>query len=94
MVNDLKAFNSLSKEEIMQMTGQDDGSIISSGTLARLIINRAAEDDDGNQDDGKTIDELRKQMLTAAENLEFEEATRLRDKIIRLEKNAVGVNQA
>ena len=49
MVNDLKAFNSLSKEEIMQMTGQDDGSIISSGTLSRLTINRAAEDDDGNQ---------------------------------------------
>ena len=49
MVNDLKAFNSLSKEEIMQMTGQDDGSIISSGTLSRLTINRSAEDDDGNQ---------------------------------------------
>ena len=49
MVNDLKAFNSLSKEEIMRMTGQDDGSIISSGTLSRLTINRAAEDDDGNQ---------------------------------------------
>ena len=48
MVNDLKAFNSLSKEEIMQMTGQDDGSIISSGTLSRLTINRSAEDDDGN----------------------------------------------
>ena len=50
------------------------------------------EDSNDNQDDGKTIDELRKQMLTAAENLEFEEATRLRDKIIRLEKDAVGVN--
>ena len=49
MVNDLKAFNSLSKEEIMQMTGQDDGSIISSGTLSRLTINRSAEDDDGNR---------------------------------------------
>ena len=49
MVNDLKAFESLSKEEIMRMTGQDDGSIISSGTISRLTINRAAEDDDGNQ---------------------------------------------
>ena len=49
MVNDLKAFESLSKEEIMRMTGQDDGSIISSGNLSRLTINRAAEDDDGNQ---------------------------------------------
>ena len=49
MVNDLKAFESLSKEEIMRMTGQDDGSIISTGTISRLTINRAAEDDDGNQ---------------------------------------------
>jgi len=48
MVNDLKAFDSLSKEEIMKMTGQDDGSVINTGTLDRLIINRAAEDDDGN----------------------------------------------
>ncbi len=49
MVNDLQAFESLSKEEIMRMTGQDDGSIISSGNLSRLAKNRAAEDDDGNQ---------------------------------------------
>ena len=49
MVNDLQAFESLSKEEIMRMTGQDDGSIISSGNLSRLTINRAAEDYDGNQ---------------------------------------------
>ena len=49
MVNDLKAFDSLSKEEIMKMTGQDDGSVISTGTIDRLTINRAAEDDDGNQ---------------------------------------------
>jgi hypothetical protein len=49
MVNDLKAFDALSKEEIMKMTGQDDGSVISAGTIDRLIINRAAEDDDGNQ---------------------------------------------
>ena len=49
MVNDLTAFDSLSKEEIMKMTGQDDGSVISTGTIDRLTINRAAEDDDGNQ---------------------------------------------
>ena len=49
MVNDLKAFDSLSKEEIMKMTGQDDASVISTGTIDRLTINRAAEDDDGNQ---------------------------------------------
>ena len=49
MVNDLQAFESLSKEEIMRMTGQDDGSVISTGTLSRLTINRAPEDDEGNR---------------------------------------------
>ena len=48
MTNDLQAFESLSKEEIMKMTGQDDGSQISSGSLPRLTINRTSEDDDGN----------------------------------------------
>ena len=48
MTNDLQAFESLSKEEIMKMTGQDDGSQISSGSLSRLTINRSSEDDDGN----------------------------------------------
>ena len=38
MVNDLKAFDSLSKEEIMKMTGQDDGSVISAGTIDRLKV--------------------------------------------------------
>ena len=48
MANELQAFDSLSKEEIMKLTGQDDGSQMGSGTLPRLSINRAAEDDDGN----------------------------------------------
>ena len=72
MVNDLQAFESLSKEEIMRMTGQDDGSIISSGNLSRLTINRAAEDDDGNhrslEDDPNVlkseIDDIRKSVVS------------------------------
>ena len=48
MANELQAFDSLSKEEIMKLTGQDDGSQISSGSLSRLTINRSSEDDDGN----------------------------------------------
>ncbi len=48
MSNELQAFEALSKEEIMKMTGQDDGSQISSGSLPRLTINRTSEDDDGN----------------------------------------------
>ena len=48
MSNEVQAFHNLSTEEIMKMTGQDDGSQMGSGTLPRLTINRAAEDDDGN----------------------------------------------
>ena len=48
MANDLQAFESLSKEEIMKMTGQDDGAQMSSITLPKLMINRQSEDDDGN----------------------------------------------
>ena len=48
MSNEVRAFDNLSTEEIMKMTGQDDGSQMGSGTLPRLTINRAAEDDDGN----------------------------------------------
>ena len=42
MSNELQAFEALSKEEIMKMTGQDDGSQISSGSLPRLTINRTS----------------------------------------------------
>ena len=48
MANEIKAFESLSKEEIMKMTGQDDDSQMGSGILPRLTINRTAEDDEGN----------------------------------------------
>ena len=48
MTNELQAFESLSKEEIMKMTGQDDDSQMGSGILPRLSINKLAEDDDGN----------------------------------------------
>ena len=48
MSNEVQAFHNLSTEEIMKLTGQDDGSQMGSGTLPRLAINRAAEDDDGN----------------------------------------------
>ena len=48
MSKEVQAFHNLSTEEIMKMTGQDDGSQMGSGTLPRLTINRAGEDDDGN----------------------------------------------
>ena len=48
MVNDLQTFQSLSKEEIMKMTGQDDGSEMGAGILPKLSISRQAEDEEGN----------------------------------------------
>ena len=38
------------------------------------------------------IADLEKKMLIAAENLEFEEAARLRDEIAKLQKNDLGLN--
>ena len=50
MVNDLANFDSLSKEQIMRLTGQeDDSGGGSSVILSRLAINRMGEDDDGNK---------------------------------------------
>jgi excinuclease ABC subunit B len=34
---------------------------------------------------------MRKEMLEAAENLEFEKATKLRDEILKLEKELEGI---
>ena len=46
--NEIVNINKMSNEQIMQAIGQDDGS--SSGSnIPRLAINRAPEDDDGNQ---------------------------------------------
>lgn len=39
----------------------------------------------------KHIEAMRKKMLEAAENLEFEEAARLRDEIKQLEENELGL---
>ena len=50
MANDLANFDSLTKEQIMLLTGQeDDSGGGSSVILSRLAINRMGEDDDGNK---------------------------------------------
>ena len=50
MANELANFDSLSKEQIMRLTGQeDDSGGGSSVILSRLAINRMGEDDDGNK---------------------------------------------
>ena len=41
----------------------------------------------------KTINELKKEMLDCAENLNFEEAAKIRDKIKILEEKELGINE-
>ena len=44
-------------------------------------------------DEEKTIDELKKEMLNYAENLNFEKAASIRDRIKLLEKEELGINE-
>ena len=44
-------------------------------------------------DKEKNINELKKEMLECAENLNFEEAAKIRDKIKILEKKELGINE-
>ena len=44
-------------------------------------------------DEVKTIEELKKEMLDYAENLDFEKAASIRDKIKSLEKEELGINE-
>ena len=43
-------------------------------------------------DEEKTIDELKKEMLDYAENLDFEKAASIRDRIKLMEKKELGIN--
>jgi hypothetical protein len=49
MVNELQQYDSLTKEQIMRLTGQEDDSGSGSLVLPKLAINRVGEDDDGNK---------------------------------------------
>ena len=49
MTNELQQYDSLSKEQIMRITGQEDDSGAGSVILPKLAINRVGEDDDGNK---------------------------------------------
>ena len=48
---------------------------------------------DNQLDEVKTIEELKKEMLDYAENLDFEKAASIRDKIKSLEKEELGINE-
>jgi len=48
-MTELQKYDSLSKEEIMRITGQEDDSGSGSLVLPKLAINRVGEDDDGNK---------------------------------------------
>ena len=48
-MTELQKYDSLTKEQIMRMTGQEDDSGSGSLVLPKLAINRVGEDDDGNK---------------------------------------------
>ena len=54
------------------------------------IVNRKG-DDFSNVDKKLAVDMMRKEMLEASENLQFEKAARLRDEINKLEKELEGI---
>ena len=60
---------------------RDDSADFSEHIQARNVAENEAYD----TGDGNSIDELKQQMIAAAEELKFEEAARLRDIIHRLE---------
>ena len=56
----------------------------------KLIKNRKG-DDFNKMDKQLAVDMMRKEMLEAAENLEFEKAAKLRDEVQKLEKELEGI---
>ena len=49
MTNELQKYDTLSKEEIMRLTGQEDDSGSGGIILPKLALNRVGEDDEGNK---------------------------------------------
>ena len=49
MANELANYDTLSKDQIMRLTGQEDDSGMGVQILPRLMLNRVGEDDDGNK---------------------------------------------
>ena len=76
-----------SVEDIMSTTAVAD-SIQNDNYIP--IKNRKG-DDFSNMDKQLAIDMMRKEMLEAAENLEFEKAAKLRDEVQKLEKELEGI---
>ncbi|UCH11707.1 MAG: excinuclease ABC subunit UvrB [Fidelibacterota bacterium] len=72
-----------SVEDVMLTTSVADAQTKTPEAPARLAYDLSNLDE---QDVHYTLDLLRREMKRAAENLQFEEAARLRDEIIRLEK--------
>ncbi|UCD38816.1 MAG: UvrB/UvrC motif-containing protein, partial [Fidelibacterota bacterium] len=72
-----------SVEDVMLTTSVADAQTKAAETPAKLAYDLSSLDE---QDIHYTLDLLRREMKRAAENLQFEEAARLRDEIVRLEK--------
>ena len=62
--------------------------------LAQEALQRAKVEDMSEKDMAREIKRLEKQMLDHARNLEFEQAARLRDQLVRLKEQAFGARRA
>ena len=76
--------------------------VFSSGAFSNILLNSQLEDDNNiianrkgddfsKMDKKLAVDMMRKEMIEASENLEFEKAAKLRDEIKKLEKELEGI---
>ena len=62
-------------------------------TEYRVITKKNSKKKKSQELETNSIDELKKKMLECAENLNFEKAAEIRDKIKILEKTEIGINE-
>ena len=93
------ALDETTRRRVRQLNFNKINGIIPRSTTRK--IEESIESTDNNRsdiknsqlEDKKTIDELKKEMLDYAENLNFEKAASIRDRIKLLEKKELGINE-
>ena len=93
------ALDETTRRRIKQLNFNKDNGIQPKSTTRKIEESIESPDNKKNKiknnllDQEKTIDELKKEMLNYAENLDFENAALIRDKIKLLEKKELGINE-
>ena len=90
-----KALAETNRRREIQIEFNKKHGITAKSVKKNIAESLKAKDESGKKLNGdnliKYIEELRKEMLEAASNLEFEKATELRDKIHKLEEKEIGI---